>query len=305
VEIEVIMGSCDHGLGGSDLRLAHGAGCLDLNDNRMIKVDQIVGRISEESEATVRCGPPRGWIDGREIFRRDRRRRTEGRVIQHRQILADRATRSNRIQSRSVLHPALAVSIGLDQTGINSEGFTTDQPFGHATANHGLEYVPQHIAVAETAMTIFGERRMVWHVAIKTQPAEPSIREVQVNLLAQPPLGSDTEAIADNQHSDQQFRIDRGTARRTIECRQMRPHPIEINEPINRPKHVVGRHVPIQRKLVKKCRLIDLPFAHHETHSRLRCLSESALLTVHKLEFFNTIGHERTSANIRLARTPN
>ncbi len=96
--------------------------------------------------------------------------------------------RSNRIQSRSVLHPALAVGVGLDQTGINSEAFTTDQPFGYAMANHSLEYVPQQIAVAETAMTIFRERRTVWHVAIETQPAEPSIGEVQVNLLAQPLL---------------------------------------------------------------------------------------------------------------------
>jgi hypothetical protein len=59
-------------------------------------------------------------------------------------------------------------------------------------------------------------------------------------------------------------------------------------------QHVAGRHVLIQRKFVKQCRLIDLPLAHHETHSRLRCLSESALPIVHKLEFFNTNGQQRT-----------
>jgi hypothetical protein len=33
--------------------------------------------------------------------------------------------------------------------------------------------VPQHIAVTEAAMTVLGEGRMVRHVAIETQPAEP------------------------------------------------------------------------------------------------------------------------------------
>jgi len=104
---------------------------------------------------------------------------------------------------------------------------------------------------------------MVRHVAIETQPAEPSIGQVQMDLLAQPPLRPDAKTIADNQHPDQQFRIDRGPACRAVEWCHMRPHAFQVNEPVDRPKHVVGRHMPLQRELVEKCRLIGLPFAHH------------------------------------------
>jgi hypothetical protein len=41
------------------------------------------------------------------------------------------------------------------------------------------------------------------------------------------------------------------------------PHGPEIDEPVDRPQHVVYWHVPLQRELVEKRRLIDLPFAHH------------------------------------------
>jgi hypothetical protein len=53
-----------------------------------------------------------------------------------------------------------------------------------------------------------GKGRVVWHVAIETQSAKPAIPEVQVNLFAQPSFRADAKAIAHDQHSDQQFRID-------------------------------------------------------------------------------------------------
>jgi hypothetical protein len=50
---------------------------------------------------------------------------------------------------------------------------------------------------------------MVRHLAIEAQTAEPAIRQVQVDLFAQPPFRADAEAIAHDQHADQQLRIDR------------------------------------------------------------------------------------------------
>jgi hypothetical protein len=71
-------------------------------------------------------------------------------------------------------------------------------------------------------------------------------------------------------------------------------HAFQINEPVDRPKHVDGRHVPRQRELMENCRLIGF-VRPSWLHPRLRCLSESALPTVHKLEFFNAICHKQTS----------
>jgi hypothetical protein len=57
---------------------------------------------------------------------------------------------------------------------------------------------------------------VIRYVAIEAQLAEPAIRQVQVNLFAQPPLRADAKAIADDQHSHQysgsiegRFRLDR------------------------------------------------------------------------------------------------
>jgi hypothetical protein len=108
-------------------------------------------------------------------------------------------------------------------------------------------------------MTVLGEGRMVRHIAFEAQSAEPSISQVQMDLLAQPALRPDTKTTADDRHPDQQFRINRGPACGAVERRQVCPHAFEINEPVDRPKHMVGWHVPLQRELVEKCRLIGSP----------------------------------------------
>ena len=51
---------------------------------------------------------------------------------------------------------------------------------------------------------------MIGNLAVEAQPAEPAIGQIAVNLLAQPTLRTDAEAIADDQHSDDQLGIDRG-----------------------------------------------------------------------------------------------
>jgi hypothetical protein len=59
-------------------------------------------------------------------------------------------------------------------------------------------------------MPVLGERRVIRHRVFQTQPAEPAIRQVQVNFLAQPPLGPDAEAVTHDQHANQQLWINRG-----------------------------------------------------------------------------------------------
>ncbi len=50
---------------------------------------------------------------------------------------------------------------------------------------------------------------MIWHAAIETEPAEPPIRQIEVDFLAQASLGADAKAIADNQHPHHELRINR------------------------------------------------------------------------------------------------
>ena len=54
------------------------------------------------------------------------------------------------------------------------------------------------IALAKAPVPVLGEGGVIGHLAFQAQPAEPAIRQVQVHLLAQPPLGADAEAVADS-----------------------------------------------------------------------------------------------------------
>src|SRR5580700_8310473 len=63
-----------------------------------------------------------------------------------------------------------------------------------------LEHLAQQIAVAEAAVPVLREGRVVRHRALEPEPTEPAVAEVQVYFLAQPPLRADAEAVADDQH---------------------------------------------------------------------------------------------------------
>jgi hypothetical protein len=43
----------------------------------------------------------------------------------------------------------------------------------------------------------------------------------------------------------------------------MRPHAFEIHEPVDRSPHVIGRHVALERELIKQRRLVDPTITHH------------------------------------------
>src|SRR5471032_2027859 len=115
----------------------------------------------------------------------------------------------------------IAAGIGLDDAGINSEAFALNKTRVHASPHHRLENLPEYVAVAEPPVTIDRERRVVRHLVIKTKTAEPSISEVQRNLLAQSPLEADAIAVANNQHPKHEFRINRGPTNVAVEGREV------------------------------------------------------------------------------------
>ena len=111
---------------------------------------------------------------------------------------------------------ALLVGVGLDQAGIHGKAFTARQAFRHATLNRTFKQMPQNIALAEAAVAVDRKARMIRRLAIEPQAAEPAIGQIEMDLFAEPPLGPDAKAVADDQHPDQQFRIDRGTAEMAV-----------------------------------------------------------------------------------------
>ena len=90
----------------------------------------------------------------------------------------------------------LLVRVRPDQAGIGGEGLTANQPFGDAAGHDALEQVPEEVAVPEPAVAVLREGGMVGHRIAQIEAAEPAIRQVQMHLLAEPPLRPDAEGIA-------------------------------------------------------------------------------------------------------------
>src|ERR1700722_10923605 len=71
LETKALLCSLEHGLRRADLGLANGAGCLHVNDDAELHVDEIVVGVSEERWPLVSPGPLRRRIGRRDELRDD------------------------------------------------------------------------------------------------------------------------------------------------------------------------------------------------------------------------------------------
>ena len=117
---------------------------------------------------------------------------------------------------------------------------------------------------------------MIGNLAIEAQATKPAISQIEVDLLAQPPLGADAEAIADNQHPDHQLGIDRGSSDLAVIGLKMRPNLRQIDEAVNLAQEVIVRDMTLKAEAVEQRLLHHLPFAHHGVSPRFAVKSESA-----------------------------
>ena len=165
------------------------------------------------------------------------------------------------------LHPTLAVGIGLDQAGVDRKAFAGDEPFCDATAHHRLEHLPQNVALAEAAMTVLGEGRMIGTSPRQTEAG----RTIDRPGSGGPPrtAAAPTGCQSNSRRSASGSAVpDRPRAAcRTVERRQVRPYAIEIDEPVNRPKHVVAGTCSPAR--TRRKALLER-FAAHPSSSSLR-----------------------------------
>ena len=134
---------------------------------------------------------------------------------------------------------------------------------------------------------------MVRHVAIEPKPTKPAIGQIEVNLIAQPPLGTDAEAITYDQHSDHQFGINRGPANGAVKRSQLPPQFAKLHEPVDRAQQMIRRNVPFERELIEQRSLFDLPMPHHDPALSQRLNQRSSPRATE--DFFNGIGQKQTS----------
>ena len=149
-----------------------------------------------------------------------------------------------------------------------------DQALGDTALHHALEKAAQHVALAKAPVSVLRERRVIGNPAVQSKPAEPAIGQIEVNLVAKAALGPNAHAVADDQHADHQLRINRGSAHLAVKRLQRLAEVIQIEVAVNAPKHVVGRDVVIEAKIVKQASRRHLN-PHHRYLSRIRRGSES------------------------------
>ncbi len=84
-----------------------------------------------------------------------------------------------------------------------------------------------------------------------------------MDLLAQPALRTNAEAIADDEHSDHQLGIDRRPPDVAIIGPQVRPNLRQVDEPIDLAQQMIVRHMPLKTEAVEQRLLHYPPLAHH------------------------------------------
>src|SRR5690606_7823521 len=89
LEAEALGGPVEHGARGADLGLTDRPARLDIEDDRVVGVDQVVGGIGEEGVALVGAGPLRRRVGRRDELRGDLASSTEGGIVESSQILTD------------------------------------------------------------------------------------------------------------------------------------------------------------------------------------------------------------------------
>src|SRR5262245_3130096 len=72
----------------------------------------------------------------------------------------------------------IAAGVCLDDARINCKALAFDEACIHACSNHCLENMAQDVAVAEAAMAIDRERRVIGNPIVEIEPAEPSVGEM-------------------------------------------------------------------------------------------------------------------------------
>ena len=100
-------------------------------------------------------------------------------------------------------------------------------------------------------MAIDREGRMIGNLVFKPEPAEPPVGQVELDLLAQPTLGTDRRAVADKKYPDHQLRIDRRAARMTVERRKLGAQPTQIENRIDPPKQMIGGNAVFKVELIE------------------------------------------------------
>jgi hypothetical protein len=144
---------------------------------------------------------------------------------------------------------------------------------------------------------------VIRNLVIEIEATEPTIGQVQLDLLAQLPLKADTVAVADNEHPDHQLGINRRPTNLAVEGFQLvaKLSQYPRHDRIDAPQEMPHRNVPFEVEEVEQLALINpLPTHHHPLPS----LKASRRRNHDSSIFRRTFSTASTHSGSRRARAP-
>src|ERR1700740_3723107 len=112
-----------------------------------------------------------------------------------------------------------------------SPNASTQQRFQAAIHNLFKELLKE-VRLQETSMTVLGKRGVMGNLLIEAESGKPAPSQMHLQLLEQLQLAGNTIEIADQQDTQQEFRIDRGSARIAVGVLQLLTNEIEADVPV-------------------------------------------------------------------------
>src|SRR6201988_2398022 len=111
-------------------------------------------------------------------------------------------------------------------------------------------------------MTVLGKRGVMGNLLIETESSKPAPGQMHLQFLDQLALAGDAIEIADQQNAQEEFWIDRGSARIAVGVLQLLTNEIEADVPVDETEEVVFRNLIFDAKVIEQ-RLGTGVLSHH------------------------------------------
>lgn len=222
-------------------------------------------RVGEERRVPERAGPLCGRIGRGHELRDHVARSTPRRTVEVREIVGDgpRGLGIDVVAPVAAWDRAARIGIGGDQAGVDGETLGAHEAGRDAEGNDALERAAKRVAVAEALVAGAREGRMIGDAVFEREAAEPAIGKVHQHFAAMRAFRADREHAAENEHAQDQHRIDRRAAGVGVVGSEIASNPRQIEHAIDGANLMIGGHRRIEIESVEQLPLIAFEPPHH------------------------------------------
>lgn len=141
--------------------------------------------------------------------------------------------------------------VGADVSGIRQQQFPGDEAFLHAPTDNLIEDILKQSGAVELPAAELGERGMIRNGIVQFKAEEPAVGDIDADLPFQLPLGADPVQVTDQQHFDDDDRIDGRSAGGGIEILHQIIDERKIHQPVEIAEEVILRHEIVDGSVIQ------------------------------------------------------